>query len=57
MDLRIVRKGQKGQMAVPLCLVFRYIAAELWNEGAVMQLHLPFRLQVFRRGIVRSYSE
>jgi len=44
-------------MAVPLCLVFRYIAAELWNEGAVMQLHLPFRLQVFRRGIVRSYSE
>jgi len=57
MDLRIVRSGQKGQMAVPLGLVLRHIAAELSNEGAVLPLHLPVRLRVMRLGIVRSYTE
>jgi len=54
MDLRIVRSRQKRQMAVPLGLVLRHIAAELSNEDAVLPLHLPVRLRVIERGIVRS---
>ena len=57
MDLRIVRSRQKGQMAAPLGLVLRHIAAELSNAGAVIPLHLPVRLRVIRRGVVRSYTE
>jgi len=57
MDLRIVRSGRKGQITVLLGLVLRHIAAELANEDAVIPLHLPVRLRVIRRGIVRSYTE
>ena len=57
MDLRIVSSRQKGQMAVPRGLVLHHIAAELSKESAVIPLHLPARLRVIRRGIVRSYTE
>jgi len=57
MDLRIVRSRQEGQMTVPLGLVLRHISSELSMKGAVISLHLPVRLRVIRRGIVRSYTE
>ena len=44
-------------MAVPFGLVLCHIAAELSSEGAVIPLHLPVRLRVIRRGIVRGYTE
>jgi len=55
--LRIISRRKKRQITVSFLLMLRNIVPEFPHQGAVLSLHLPIRLGVVRRGVVRGYTQ